>query len=98
MTATDAEAAQRAAEQLGVLAENLVGRGFAAYLIEVGNRPCLMVASRSVPQFPEKVYAALADDGSWWFWWSWADRIALVGEVETAAFKIAYVLTPQADD
>jgi hypothetical protein len=96
--ATGAEAAQQAVAQLAVLAENLAGQGFAAYLIEVGSRACLMVASRSVPQLPEKVYAAPADDGTWWFWWSWADRIAPVGEVETAAFKIAYVLTPQADD
>jgi uncharacterized protein with LGFP repeats len=56
------------------------------------------VASQSVPQLSETVSAAPADDGTWWFWWSWGDRIAPVGEVETAAFKIAYVLTAQADD
>jgi hypothetical protein len=84
--------------QLGVLAVNLRGRGFTAQVTRTGSRGCVGVASQFVPQLSETVYAAPADDGTWWFWWSWADRIAPVGEVETAAFKIAYVLTPHADD
>jgi hypothetical protein len=96
--ATGADAAQQAAAQLAELAENLAGQGFAASLAAERQRTCLTVAIRSEPQFPVKVHTAPADDGSWWFWWSWGDRIAPVGEVETAAFKIAYVLTPHADD
>jgi hypothetical protein len=42
------------------------------------------------------VYAAPAEDGSWWLWWSWADQLAPIDEIDTAAFKIAYVLTPSA--
>jgi uncharacterized protein with LGFP repeats len=83
--------------QLGVLAVNLRGRGFTAQVTRAGKRGCVGVASQSVPQLSETVYAAPADDGTWWFWWSWGDRIAPVGEVDTAAFKIAYVLTPHAD-
>jgi hypothetical protein len=99
MAATEADAAQRAAVQLAALADNLAGRGFLAHhLMQAGQHPCLAVASRSVPQLSETVYAAPAPDGGWWFWWSWADRIAPVSEVESAAFKIAYVLTPHADD
>jgi hypothetical protein len=98
MAAAGADAAQQAAAQLGALADNLAGRGFAAHLTQAGKHPCISVASRSVPQLSETVYAAPAPDGGWWFWWSWADRIAPVSEVESAAFKIAYVLTPHADD
>lgn len=98
MTAPSADPAQRAVAQLGVLAENLAGRGFVAHVTQAGERACVSVANRSVPQLAETVYAAPAPDGAWWFWWSWADRIAPVSEVETAAFKIAYVLTPHADD
>lgn len=96
MMARDANAAQRAVVQLAVLAENLAARGFAAHVTQAGQRACVSVANRSVPQLAETVYAAPAHDGAWWFWWS--DRIAPVSEVETAAFKIAYVLTPHADD
>src|SRR5947207_1084852 len=98
MMATDADPAQQAVVQLGVLAENLAGRGFAARITQAGQRAFVNVANRSVPQLAETVYAAPAQDGAWWFWWSWADRIAPVSEIETAAFKIAYVLTPHADD
>jgi hypothetical protein len=93
---TDVGPAPDAAEQLGALAENLTGRGFAAYVTHAGRYACLSVANLAVPRLAETVYAAPAD-GAWWFWWSWADRIARVSDVETAAFKIAYVLTPQAD-
>jgi len=98
VTVTGAEAAREAAMQLGVLAVNLRGRGFTARVTRAGTRGCVGVVSQSVPQLSETVYAAPADDGRWWFWWSWGDRIAPVRELETAAFKIAYVLTPQADD
>ncbi|HEY5989695.1 MAG TPA: hypothetical protein VIV12_25435 [Streptosporangiaceae bacterium] len=98
MAATDAGTSREEAKQLAALAENLTGRGFAAHVGQAEKYACLSVASRSVSQLSETVYAAPADDGTWWFWWSWADRIAPVTEVETAAFKIAYVLTPHADE
>ena len=98
MMATYAEAAEQATEQLGILAGNLTDRGFTAHVTQLGKYPCVLIAHGSVPQLSETVYAAPADDGAWWFWWSWADQIAPIGEVETAAFKIAYVLTPHADD
>jgi hypothetical protein len=98
MTATDVDPAQRAAAQLRALAENLADQGFAAQVTQAGQHPCISVANRSVPQLAETVHAAPAQDGTWWFWWSWQDRIGPVGEVETAAFKIAYVLTPHSDD
>lgn len=95
MTATQADGAGEAARQLAALAENLSGRGFAAHVTQTGRYAAVSVANLSVPQLAETVYAAPAD-GAWWFWWSWADRIAQISDVEAAAFKIAYVLTPHA--
>jgi len=98
MNATQADAARRAAVQLEALAEDLDGRGFVATVTEAGGDARVSVVSRSSSQLSENVYAAPAGDGPWWFWWSWTDRIAPITEVETAAFKIAYVLTPHADE
>jgi hypothetical protein len=41
----------------------------------------------------ELVMGVAAADGAWWLWWSWADQLAQIDDVDTAAFKIAYVLT-----
>jgi hypothetical protein len=93
MTETRAAVTDEVAEQLEALAENLRGRGFSAHVSQVGRYACVNVANVAVRQLAETVYVADAD-GAWWFWWSWADRITRISEVETAAFKIAYVLTP----
>ena len=31
-------------------------------------------------------------DGMWWFWWSWAERIAVADDVDQAASTIVRVL------
>lgn len=67
-----------------------------AHVMRSHGQLCVCVSNPSVPQLPETIYAACAPDGRWSFWWSWGDRIAPVTEVETAAFKIAYVLVPSA--
>ena len=56
--------------------------------------PRVRVQNRSISQLSDTVYAAPAADGSWWLWWSWADQLAPIDDVDAAAFKIAYVLTP----
>jgi len=56
------------------------------------------VINPAVRSSRETIAVAPADDGVWWFWWSRGDRIARVTDVETAAFKVAYVLIPQATD
>ena len=89
-------AADQAKGQLGALAENLRSRGFSARVTQAGRYGCVRVASLAVPQLAETIYLARADD-AWWFWWSWADRIAKASDIETAAFKIAYVLTPDTE-
>jgi hypothetical protein len=64
-----------------------------AEVMRDGRHMCLSVVNRGLPQLSEHVYAAPSEDGSWWFWWSWADRLAPIDDVDAAAFKIAYVLT-----
>jgi hypothetical protein len=94
MRADRVDAARRAAEQLEALAEEVEKRGFSAEVTRDGRRMCISVVNRTVPQLSENVYVAPLEDGSWWFWWSWADRLAPIDDVDAAAFKIAYVLTP----
>ena len=97
MTASGQEAAREAAGQLEALANDLEARGFAARLVNSGEHMGIRVAHRVVSQLSETVYAGPAGDGTWWFWWSWGDQIAPVSDAQTAAFKIAYVLTPPAN-
>jgi streptogramin lyase len=83
-----------AAEQLDALADDVRKRGFAVEAVKSGHRAGLSVTNRSVPQLSETVYLAPDDDGCWWFWWSWDDRLAPIEDLDAAAFKVAYVLTP----
>jgi hypothetical protein len=98
MGATDADSATEAIKQLEALADDLTGRGFDAHVVQDGARARVSVGHRDVSQLSENIYAAPAGDGRWWFWWSWGDRVARITAVETAAFKIAYVLTPHSND
>jgi hypothetical protein len=43
----------------------------------------------------EDVYAWRGQDGTWWFWWSWAERIAAAADLDEAAGRIEQVLTRQ---
>ena len=58
----------------------------------------IQVARKAVPQLSETIHVAAVADGDWWFWWSWDNPIAPTSDVDAAAFKIAYVLTPQAHE
>lgn len=94
MNVTDTAAATQAVGQLEALAADLSARGLATTIVTGRSHPCVNVVNKSASQMHEDVYAAPAGDGSWWFWWSWADRIAPVGDMDAAALKIAYVLMP----
>jgi hypothetical protein len=82
--------------QLEALASCLEGRGFEAHVSRDGGALSLNVINRVAPSCHENITACLAEDSTWWFWWSWGDRIARTTDVEAAAFKIAYVLTLRA--
>ncbi len=94
MVSTEETAASEAADQLRDLAVNLGHRGFSARTLATDDELRLLVQHRTISRLSDTVYAAPAEDGSWWLWWSWADQLAPINDVDEAAVKIAYVLTP----
>lgn len=58
-----------------------------------GHTPPHLSVSAGVPQLAEQIYCEPAE-GDWWFWWSWAERIAPVTDAATALRKIHRVITP----
>jgi len=75
------------------LAEVLVRRGLRAKIItSPGRVPSLHVVNPLAGALAEDVYAGRGQDGLWWFWWSWAERITLSEDPEAAAALIERVL------
>ena len=75
------------------LADVLIGRGLRARLvIPPGRVPSLHVVNPAAGALAEDVYAGRGQDGLWWFWWSWAERIAIGEDLEGAARMIERVL------
>ena len=57
-----------------------------------GRVPSLHVVNPAVSRLAEDVYVGRSQDGQWWFWWPWAERIARDDAVAEAAAAIARVL------
>lgn len=75
------------------LGEVLARRGLrAAVMTPPGRVPSLHVVNPSASALAEDVYAGRGQDGLWWFWWSWAERIASGEDLEGAATMIERVL------
>ena len=75
------------------LADELSHRGLEAWLMAPpGRRPRLYVVNPAARALEENVYAGCGKDGMWWFWWSWAERIAVADDVDLAATTIVRVL------
>jgi hypothetical protein len=75
------------------LAEVLSHHGLRARLMTPPGRvPSLHVVNPSAAALAEDVYAGRGQDGLWWFWWSWAERITVGEDVEGAASRIEHVL------
>jgi hypothetical protein len=75
------------------LADELSHRGLDAWLMAPpGRRPSLYVVNPAARALEENVYAGCGKDGMWWFWWSWAERIAVADDVDLAATTIVRVL------
>jgi hypothetical protein len=73
------------------LAVELRRRGMTADLVVASGRiPRLEVVYPAGPA--EDVYAWRGQDGTWWFWWSWAERISVADDVDQAASTIERVL------
>ena len=91
-----ASTAGNARSYLEPLAESLREKGFLASVTRIGNGPSFIeVVNRATPDLAESIFAARSGD-EWWFWWSWAEHIAPVAEIEFTAGRIAHVLTPAA--
>lgn len=76
------------------LAEVLAGHGLRARVISPPGRvPSLHVVNPRACALTEDVYAGRAQDGRWWFWWSWAEQIAIGDDLEGAAARIGRVLS-----
>jgi hypothetical protein len=77
--------------RLDHLAGALARQGMdAAPLAPPGRVPRLRVTHPS--GMTEEVYAGRCHDGSWWFWWPWAERIAPESDTQAAAATIGQVL------
>lgn len=81
-----------ATKGLEALGEVLSNRGFIATVMAGGGPPCVRVISRETSHLSENIYAAPATDGSLWFWWSWAEKLAPIADVSATADKLAAVL------
>ncbi len=75
------------------LAEVLSHHGLRASLMAPPGRvPSLHVVNPAASVLAEDVYTGRGQDGTWWFWWSWAERIASGEDLEGAAAMIKRVL------
>jgi hypothetical protein len=78
------------------LAEALSQRGLLAKVTRIGDGPSFVeVINPDVPDLAESIFAARTGQ-DWWFWWSWAERIAPAGEIGPTAERIAHVLASAA--
>ena len=87
-----------ARSHLEPLAEALGKRGLLASITRIGDGPSFIeVINRDAPDLAESIFAAQAGGaGDWWFWWSWAERIAPANDIEFTAGRIAHVLASAA--
>jgi hypothetical protein len=84
---------QTQAVYLEKLADELSHRGLEAWLMAPPGRvPRLYVVNPAARALEENVYAGCGKDGIWWFWWSWAERIAVADDIDLAAGTIVRVL------
>jgi hypothetical protein len=75
------------------LAEVLSRHGLRASLMAPpGRAPSLHVVNPEASVLAEDVYIGRGQDGTWWLWWSWAERITSGEDLEGAAVMIKRVL------
>ena len=80
---------QMQAVYLDKLADELSHRGLEAWLMAPPGRvPSLYVVNPAARALEENVYVGCGKDGMWWFWWSWAERIAVADDLDLAASMI----------
>jgi hypothetical protein len=88
-----AQVLQAYLSRLEGLAEVLSRHGLRASLMAPPGRvPSLHVVNPEASVLAEDVYIGRGQDGTWWFWWSWAERIASGEDLDGAAAMIKQVL------
>jgi hypothetical protein len=81
-------------DKLEGLAGELSKHGLMTRLMAPAGRvPSLHVVNPAASRLAEDVYVGRSQDGLWWFWWPWAERIAPGDELAAAAAVIARVLS-----
>jgi len=89
----EAKGDQAQSVYLDKLAEELTHRGFDAWVMAPPGRvPSVYVVNPAARALEENVYAARGQDGHWWFWWSWAERISIADDFDAASAAITRVL------
>ncbi len=90
------ESSRQGSDYLERLAEALAQRGLKTRLMAPKGRiPSLHVVNPAASVLAEDIYAGRGQDGTWWFWWSWAERIGESEDLDAAATRIARVLAPR---
>jgi hypothetical protein len=86
---------QEGSAYLEGLAETLTRLGMRTRLMTPQGRiPSLHVVNPDATALAEDIYAGRGKDGTWWFWWSWAERIGMSEDLDGVAGRIARVLAP----
>jgi hypothetical protein len=87
------EASEVQLEYLEQLGEELTRRGMQVRMVlPPGRVPSLYVVNPEARALEEHIYAGCGSDGTWWFWWSWAERISATEDLPDAATAIVRVL------
>jgi hypothetical protein len=82
-----------ATHALETLATELTAHGWTARLhTPDGRLPSLYVQNPDAEKLSEHIYAGPTADGTWSYWWSWADTIAPTADLAGTATTIVRVL------
>lgn len=80
-------------DHLERLGEEMTERGFLIRAVTPGaGPPYLRVANPIAPVLTDRVMCESGADGRYWYWWPWAQRIAPVDDLGSAAERVARVL------
>jgi hypothetical protein len=84
---------------LDVLADEVIARGWTAYITTPLGRPVRLFVQDPHDSAMCSYIMAAPDEGSgeWWYWFGWAERIARVGAAAAAADAIVRVLRRPAE-
>jgi hypothetical protein len=84
-------------DYLELLGDELIRRGLRVRLtVPVGTAPSLHVMHPDASALSENILAEHGADG-WWYWWSWAERIAAANDLSAAVDRVVQVIGATAE-